>query len=161
MDNIVLLARAVGELLQQSGKTLGTAESCTGGLVGHLITEVPGSSAYFQGGIIAYSNEVKQRILGVRRETLERAGAVSAECAAEMAQGARRVLGVDIAVSITGIAGPSGSTPEKPVGLTYIHLSAAGYEQGERHVWSGNRRENKERSAEAALRLVLRYLSPS
>ncbi len=152
------LAAEVGQLLRAQGKTLATAESCTGGLVGHLITEIPGSSEYFVGGIIAYSNSVKEQVLGVSVQTLLSEGAVSARCAAEMARGARERLAADIAVSITGIAGPGGGTPEKPVGLTYIHLSAADCEHGERHVWQGSRSENKLSSARAALRLVLRYL---
>ena len=153
-----VLARAVGELLRERGLTLATAESCTGGLIGHLITEIPGSSHYFLGGIISYSNEVKHRLLGVRQKTLETVGAVSAECAREMAHGARDRLGADLAVSVTGIAGPGGGTPAKPVGLTYIHLVAPDWEGGERHIWQGTRSENKRASARAALALILRYL---
>jgi len=158
VDDVVALSQQVGEYLRQSGQTLATAESCTGGLIGHLITEIPGSSQYFLGGVIAYQNDVKHRILGVRQETLDTVGAVSAECAQEMAQGIRRLVQSDIGISVTGIAGPTGGTPEKPVGLTYIHLSAPNCEYGEMFVWKGSRSENKRASARAALRLVLRYL---
>ncbi len=158
MEDVVALSREVGAGLRESGKTLATAESCTGGLVGHLITEVPGSSHYFLGGVVAYHNDVKHRILGVKQETLDTVGAVSAECAKEMAQGIRRLVHADIGVSVTGIAGPTGGTPEKPVGLTYIHLSAPDCEYGEVFVWKGGRHENKWASARAALRLVLRFL---
>ncbi len=158
MEDVVELSRKVGEKLRESRKTLATAESCTGGLIGHLITEIPGSSRYYLGGVIAYQNEVKHRILGVRQETLETVGAVSAECAREMAQGIRRLVYADVGISVTGIAGPTGGTPEKPVGLTYIHLSAADCEYGEVFVWRGNRHENKQASARAALLLLLRYL---
>lgn len=152
------LAEYVGSLLWSSGFTLALAESCTGGLVGDCVTDVPGSSDYYLGGIVSYSNAAKQMLLGVRDETLQTFGAVSAECAAEMAQGARRVVGADVAVSVTGIAGPGGGSPDKPVGLTYIHLSAADAEIGQTAIWPGDRRSNKENSALAALQLLARYL---
>jgi PncC family amidohydrolase len=148
----------IGALLEAQGLTLATAESCTGGLVAHRITNIPGSSAYFRGGIVAYANEIKEGLLGVDPETLIAYGAVSEQTALEMAQGARRCLGTSLAVSITGIAGPSGGTLEKPVGLVYIGLSAADAEICQRHIWDGDRLANKERSAEAALALVLGYL---
>lgn len=154
------LEKQVGELLSRRGWTLAVAESCTGGLLGHLITDVSGSSAYFQGGVISYSNEVKERLLGVPHETLIEHGAVSKETTLAMAQGARRLLGVDVALSVTGIAGPTGGTAEKPVGLVYIGLAAEGTELWERHVWQGDRDQNKALSAEAALKLLLRYLTP-
>lgn len=152
------LAERVGELLRTRGLTLGFAESCTGGLAGDCITDVPGSSDYFAGSIVAYSNAVKQQVLGVRGETLAQFGAVSPQCAAEMAQGARRALGVDIAVSITGIAGPTGDSADKPVGLTYLHLAADQAEVAREERWHGNRRGNKERSTLAALDLLVSYL---
>lgn len=152
------LAERVGDLLRSQGLTLGFAESCTGGLAGDCITDVPGSSDYFAGSIVAYSNSVKQRVLGVRGETLAQFGAVSPQCAAEMAQGARAALGVDIAVSITGIAGPSGGSADKPVGLIYLHLSTGAADIARTARWHGDRRSNKERSALAALSLVLDYL---
>ena len=158
-DSAQDLEEKVGELLSQRGWTLAVAESCTGGLLGHRITNVSGSSAYFEGGIISYSNEAKEAVLGVPREILIEHGAVSRETALAMARGARRVLGTDLAVSVTGIAGPTGGTPEKPVGLAYIALAAEGAELCDKHVWQGDRAANKEQSAEAALKLILQYLT--
>jgi PncC family amidohydrolase len=154
------LEEQVGELLSRRGWTLAVAESCTGGLLGHLITNVSGSSAYFEGGVITYSNEAKERLLGVPHQTLFEFGAVSKETALAMAQGARRLLGVDVGLSVTGIAGPTGGTVDKPVGLVYIGLAAEGTELWERHVWQGDRDQNKALSARAALKLLLRYLTP-
>jgi PncC family amidohydrolase len=148
----------VGRLLLTHHLTLATAESCTGGLIGHRLTNVPGSSAYFLGGIIAYANEVKERVLGVSQQTLETHGAVSAETALEMARGARRLLNTAVAISVTGIAGPSGGTLDKPVGLVYIALAAPDLERAERFVWNQDREGNNWESSEAALRLVLEYL---
>jgi len=148
----------VGRLLLRYRLTIATAESCTGGLVGHLLTNVPGSSEYVLGGIIAYCNKAKVALLGVRPATLERHGAVSEPTALAMARGARRRFGADIAISVTGIAGPTGGAPDKPVGLVYIGLAAAQVERCERHVWAEDRLGNKQLSAEAALRLLLDYL---
>ena len=148
----------IGKLLKTGNLTLGLAESCTAGLVGHRITEIPGSSEYFQGGIISYAYDIKERVLGVKHDTLYNHGAVSAETALEMARGARRVLGTDIGLSVTGIAGPTGATPDKPVGLVYIALSARETELWERHVWDSDRSGNKALSAEAALEFLRRYL---
>ncbi len=153
------LEKQIGELLSQRGWTLAVAESCTGGLLGHRITNVSGSSCYFRGGVISYSNEVKESMLGVPEETLIEHGAVSKETALAMAQGARRVLGTDLALSVTGIAGPTGGTTEKPVGLVHVGLAAEGADLWEKHIWQGDRAENKEQSAEAALKLLLRYLT--
>jgi nicotinamide-nucleotide amidase len=153
-----LLEITVGRLLLQHHLTLATAESCTGGLIGHRLTNVPGSSDYFLGGIIAYANAIKARVLGVSPQTLETHGAVSAETAIEMARGARQVLGVDMAISVTGIAGPGGGTADKPIGLVYVALAATGFERVERFVWNQDRAGNKWESAEAALRLVQDYL---
>ncbi len=152
------VAQQIGVKLRGRQLTLAVAESCTGGLLGDMITDVPGSSDYFLGGVLAYSNQVKRSLLDVRAETLEIHGAVSSQCAAEMAQGVRRLLGCEVALSVTGIAGPGGDTPDKPLGLTYIHLSAPGCEQTMRVVWPGDRRSNKVDSARAALRLLLDYL---
>lgn len=152
------LAVELGVALRAQGLTLALAESCTGGLIGSLITDVAGSSDYFLGSAVTYANRAKAGVLGVDEETLATVGAVSAETAAQMARGARRMYGADIAASVTGIAGPGGGTPGKPTGLTYIHLSAADAELGERHVWEADRVGNKLRSAEAVLRLVLRYV---
>lgn len=148
----------VGRMLAERELTIATAESCTGGLIAHRLTNIAGSSDYLLGGAVTYSNAAKQNLLGVAAETLVTHGAVSAETAREMARGARRLFGVDIAVSVTGIAGPGGGTPQKPVGLTFIGLAAHGYETVDRHVWNGDRVGNKEASAEAALLLLLRYL---
>jgi PncC family amidohydrolase len=153
------LEKQIGELLSERGWTLAVAESCTGGLLGHRITNVSGSSSYFQGGVISYSNEVKESILSVPEETLIEHGAVSEETAQAMAQGARRLLGTDVALSVTGVAGPTGGTPEKPVGLVYVGLAAEGADLWEKHIWQGDRAENKQQSAEAALNLLLKYLT--
>jgi PncC family amidohydrolase len=153
------LAGEAGRVLSERRLSLGLAESCTGGLVSSLITDIAGSSTYFLGGIVSYAYSAKEGVLGVRHETLLAHGAVSPETAAEMAWGARRVLRTDIAISLTGIAGPGGGTPDKPIGLVYLHLTADDAEIGERHVWEGDRVANKEASAEAALRLLIRYLS--
>jgi PncC family amidohydrolase len=158
-DSAQDLEEKVGELLSQRGWTLAVAESCTGGLVGHRITNVSGSSAYFEGGVISYSNEVKEHVLGVPLETLIDHGAVSKETVLAMARGVRHLLGTDVAVSITGIAGPTGGTPEKPVGLVYIGLAAEDAESAEKHIWAGDRESNKAQTAEAALKLLFSYLS--
>ena len=149
---------AVGRLLEGSGLRLALAESCTGGLVSHRITNVPGSSAYYQGAIVAYSNEIKRLVLQVRQDTLDRHGAVSEQTAIEMACGVREALGVEIGLAVTGIAGPTGGAPGKPVGTTYVALVAPDAEGVECNVWEGDRLENKTRSAEAALDLLRRYL---
>jgi PncC family amidohydrolase len=152
------LEEEIGVLLSRLGLRLALAESCTGGLLGHYITNVPGSSAYFMGGITAYANEVKASLLGVKWETLNTYGAVSREAALEMARGARRVLDVDVAISITGIAGPGDGTLEKPVGLTWIGLSTEDQESAQDYILEGSRLQVKEQSAEMALRLLRDYL---
>ncbi len=152
------LAQSVGELLKQQHLTLGLAESCTGGLIASYITDIPGSSAYFEGGIVAYSYQVKEHVLGVPAEILERDGAVSAETVMAMVTGARKTLNVDVALAITGIAGPGGGTPDKPVGLTYIGLASPRGELWRRHIWKGDRRRNREDSARAALELLKEHL---
>jgi PncC family amidohydrolase len=149
---------AVGRLLREQALTLATAESCTGGLVGHRITNVPGSSDYYRGSITAYASDVKETLLHVRGQTLADHGAVSEQAAREMAQGVRQAIRADVGVSVTGIAGPTGGTPEKPVGLVYTALAAPDGEWVERHIWAGDRLENKARSADAALDLLRRYL---
>jgi nicotinamide-nucleotide amidase len=140
------------------GWRLGTAESCTGGLLGAVLTDHPGASAYVQGGVIAYDNTVKQDGLGVPVELLITHGAVSEPVARAMADGVRLRLGVDVGISVTGIAGPNGATPDKPVGLVYLGLSTPGGTQVERHVWPHDRVGNKQASADAALRLLMRTL---
>lgn len=154
----------VGLWLRRGGLKLVVAESCTGGLVGHLLTNVAGSSDYYLGSVTAYANEAKEKLLGVRCETLLQFGAVSAETAMEMARGARMALASDFApekmigLSITGIAGPGGGMPGKPVGLTWFGLSAAGFEKAWKFIWEGDRLENKAKSAQMALQLLLDYL---
>ena len=152
------LASELGRLLSARRLTLALAESCTGGLIGSLITDVAGSSDYLLGSAVTYANSAKENILGVRHETLLAHGAVSAQTAAEMAQGARRIFGADLAASVTGIAGPGGGTPDKPVGLVHIYLAAVDAEIGEQYVWASERMGNKWLSAEAVLQLVVRYL---
>ena len=152
------LETKMGALLASQGLTLATAESCTGGLVAHLLTNVPGSSAYYIGGFVAYAYEAKEELLGVRHETLVTCGAVSEETALEMARGVRQRLSVDIGISVTGIAGPGGATPTKPVGLVYIGLAGPDGDRCHAHTFSGNRLENKEDFANAALQAVIDYL---
>jgi competence/damage-inducible protein CinA-like protein len=146
------------EACRGRGWTLGTAESCTGGLVAGRLTSVPGASDCFRGGIVAYENDVKERTLGVPAALIEQHGAVSAEVAASMAQGARERLAADIAVAVTGIAGPGGGTPEKPVGLVFLHLSGPMGEVPLRVELPGGRDLIRSRSAVAALHLLRRTL---
>ena len=155
------LSAQAGRLLAARHLTLAVAESCTGGLLASLITDVPGSSDYFLGGVVAYAYPVKEHILGVRHETLLAHGAVSSQTASEMAWGVRRLMGADVSLAITGVAGPGGGTPDKPVGLVFFHLAAADAEIGERHIWQGDRTSNKENSAVAALQLLYNYLQGS
>jgi PncC family amidohydrolase len=154
-----MMEEEVGDALRKCGLTLATAESCTGGLVGHLITNVSGSSDYYKGGITAYANEVKVELLQVAREIVEEKGAVSAECAKAMANGVRTLLDSDIGISTTGIAGPTGGTPEKPVGLVYIAVATKDYVYHEKHIFHRDREGNKRAAADAALELLMRYLS--
>jgi nicotinamide-nucleotide amidase len=149
------------ELCRLQKLTLATAESCTGGLVAARLTSVPGSSDVVAGGVVAYSDAVKRSELDVPAELLERHGAVSAEVAAAMARGARRRLGVDVAVAVTGIAGPDGGTDEKPVGLVYLHAEGPGGGLGREFSFPGDRASIRARSVAGALHLVLRLLSQS
>lgn len=137
---------------------MAVAESATGGLIGHTITQVAGSSRYFWGGVIAYANEVKMKLLGVQEATLIRWGAVSAPVALEMASGACRAAGVEAAVSITGIAGPTGATAVKPVGLYFVGLAVPGEAWAWRHLFTGDRATNNETAAQAALVHLAEYL---
>jgi PncC family amidohydrolase len=149
----------IGRTLRSRGLTLALAESCTGGLIGHRLTNVAGSSDYFLGDIVAYSYEAKERVLGVHHRTLYEHGAVSRETAIEMARGARQALGADIGLAVTGIAGPTGGLPGKPVGLTWIALSRREGETAQEHVWQGDRVANKEQSAEKALEMLRQALA--
>lgn len=151
----------VGQALAAHGLTLATAESCTGGLIGHLLTNIPGSSSYYLGGVISYANEVKQQVLGVPVEILVLYGAVSEQTALEMARGVRVLLQADLGVAVTGIAGPGGGTPEKPVGTTWVAVSTPWGDQAQKYTWTGDRLENKAASAVAALELVLSALAPA
>ncbi|HEU0295999.1 MAG TPA: CinA family protein [Anaerolineales bacterium] len=148
----------IGNILRGRGLKLVAAESCTGGLVGSRITDVSGSSEYFLGSIVAYAYEVKVSLLGVSWDTLNSYGAVSHETVLEMAHGARERLKGDIAISISGIAGPGGGTPEKPVGTTCVGLVTPDREWAKTFHFSGNREENKSASATAALQMLLDYL---
>lgn len=152
-------ARRLHELALQRGVTVATAESCTGGLIGHCLTEIAGSSDYYRGGVISYSDALKSNLLGVAPELLEQYGAVSEPVALAMARGARTRLGVDYALSVTGIAGPGGGSEAKPVGLTYVAVAGPSTEDVRRHLWHGDRAANKAASATAALELLLETLA--
>jgi len=152
------LAQEIGTLLRQKGLTLGAVESATGGLISHLITDVPGSSDYYKGSVTAYSNETKIKVVGVKEETINEHGAVSYQVAEEMAQGGRKILAADLCIADTGIAGPSGDTPGKPLGLFYLGLSHKGGTYSRKHNFQGNREQNKQSAAEAALSWLKEYL---
>jgi len=152
------LEARIGLLLQQSGLKLAVAESCTGGLVCDRITNVPGSSAYFVGGVVAYAYEAKLKLLGIPWDTLQSDGAVDRETVLAMARGVRYALQADLGLSVSGIAGPAGGMPGKPVGLTWISLSAPDGEWARVFIWAGDRLQNKASSAQAALRLLDDYL---
>ena len=154
-EALVDLARRVGGALRAGGRRLATVESCTGGLVAHLITEIPGSSDYFVGALVTYSNELKEALADVPADVLEAHGAVSAQVARAMAEGARRRLAVDVAVAVTGVAGPDGGSAAKPVGLTYVAVADPDGIDVRRYLWDGDRTANKRHSAAAALELVL------
>jgi len=148
----------LGNLLRQRGLKLVAAESCTGGLIGSRITDIQGSSEYFLGSVVAYAYEIKVSLLGVSWDTLNTHGAVSSETVLEMARGARAALGGDIAVSVSGIAGPDGGTPDKPVGTTWIGLITPDSESAKVFHFTGSRTENKSTSATAALEMLVEYL---
>ena len=152
------LGAELGAQLDARQLTIALAESCTGGLIASILTDIAGSSRYVMGGVVSYSNFAKMHVLGVQAQTLQTYGAVSPETAKEMANGVRALLHTDLALSVTGIAGPGGGTPEKPVGLVYLHLAAADADWGEMHIWPHDRVGNKRASVAAALRLALRYL---
>ncbi len=152
------LAIAIGDLLRAKQRKLALAESCTGGLIASHITDVPGSSEYFLGSIVAYAYEAKENLLDVPHDLLVAYGAVSEPIARELAKNARAKFGADVAIGITGIMGPGGATPTKPLGLTYIALSARNAEWCRKFVWQGNRLENKRHSAHAALEMLHEYL---
>jgi PncC family amidohydrolase len=154
------IAQLLRKYQAKTGKllTIGTVESATGGRISDKITNVPGSSDYYKGSIVSYSNEAKTDIVGVKKQTLKKHGAVSRQTAIEMAKGGRKLLKVDICISDTGIAGPIGATPGKQVGLFYIGLSAKDSSLAKEHHFHGNREENKQKAAEMALTLLKDYL---
>jgi nicotinamide-nucleotide amidase len=148
------MEEVVAEMLKELNFTIATAESCTGGLLGHKLTSVPGSSAYYQGGMVTYSNEAKQNLLGVDADALEKHGAVSEEVVRQMAEGARAKLGTDYALSTSGIAGPDGGSEEKPVGTIWIGLAGPHYTIAKKFVFSTERSRNMQWSYMAALNLL-------
>ncbi|HET7678418.1 MAG TPA: CinA family protein [Candidatus Limnocylindrales bacterium] len=161
-DELAALATLAADVIERCRARalhLTVAESCTGGLVGHLLTETAGSSDVFTGGAVTYSDALKERLLAVPAATLEHHGAVSAQVAVAMAEGARSRLGGDIALAVTGIAGPGGGSPAKPVGLTYVAVADAAGHDVRRHVWERDRSGNKRDSARAALQLLLERLA--
>ena len=157
MDKNILEIIAAKEL-RKHGLRLAVAESCTGGLIGHRITNIPGSSTYYMGSVTAYAYEAKVRLLGVKWSSLEKYGAVSKEVALEMAKGVRRTLAADIGLSVTGIAGPGGGTPSKAVGFTWVGINSCHGEAARNFTWEQDRLENKNLSAEAALQLLVDFL---
>jgi len=154
-----ILEQEAGNLLRQKGLTLGVVESATGGLISHLITNVPGSSDYYKGSVTAYSNEAKIKIIGVKEDTINKHGAVSHQVAEEMAQGGKKALTVDICLADTGIAGPGGATDEKSVGLFYIGLASPSGTYTQQHIFAGDREQNKRDAAATALRWLKEYLT--
>jgi len=152
------LEERLRDYMHTRGLKIATAESCTGGLVSDRITNISGSSEYFPGGIVAYSYEAKVNLLGVSWDTLNAHGAVSEEAVLEMARGARKLFNADIGISVSGIAGPSGGMPEKPVGLAWFGLSSASGEWARHFIWDGDRVQNKQHSSESALQFVIDYL---
>ena len=153
-----LLLQKIGNIFNKKNWTLAVAESCTGGLLGNIITDLPGSSKFFLGGVIAYSNQVKLDLLKVSSEMLRKSGAVSSEVALLMSLGIRDILGSSAGVAITGIAGPGGGSQEKPVGLVYIAVITPQANVVERFVFPGNRREIKIQAAKTALELIIQAL---
>jgi nicotinamide-nucleotide amidase len=149
-----MLIESVSKLLTDNKLTIATAESCTGGLLGHMLTSISGSSAYYDRGIISYTNEAKQELLGVPKDLLEQYGAVSEQVAASMAKGVRKLAQTDLGVSTTGIAGPTGGTIDKPVGLVYIGVSSKEKTLVKRFEFQGSRLENKDLTCIEALNLI-------
>ena len=152
------LERIIASLLVQKKMTLAVAESCTGGLLSHRLTNIPGSSKYYECGIVSYSNRAKVEVLGISGAIIEEKGAVSEEVAREMALRIRELIETDLGISITGIAGPQGGSLKKPVGLVYVALSSSKSIQCRRFVFSGERKLIKWKSAQAALNMLREYL---
>ena len=156
-DEDITVAEWLGHLLKSRGLTLSTAESCTGGNIAHLVTQVPGSSDYFKGTVVSYANEVKTGVLGVRADDLEREGAVSRTVVEQMAQGVRRLLRTDWAVATSGIMGPGGGSPDKPVGTVWMAVCSADKVVSRRYHVNHHREQNIERASQLAM-LMLREL---
>ena len=154
-ERLLALASRLQELALERGFRVASAESCTGGLIGHGLTSIPGSSGYYLGGIVSYADGAKVELLGVPATTIEHHGAVSAQVAVSMAEGARARLGCDYAMAVTGVAGPDGGTDAKPVGLTYVAAVGPDGHAVRRYQWSGDRASNKTQSAVAALELLI------
>lgn len=154
--NISSLAKQTVSVCTEKNITFGTAESCTGGLISAFVTDVAGASAVFFGGIVSYDNSIKEKLLGVRAQTLAEKGAVSPETALEMSSGARRALDVDIAVAVTGIAGPGGATDQKPVGLVYISVASKKGTHVTKNNFSGDRESVRLQTVQKALSLLIR-----
>lgn len=152
-------ARILGELLLKHKLIVASAESCTGGNIAHLITEVAGSSAYFKGSVVSYCDEIKHKVLGVKQKTLDEHTAVSSQTAEEMADGVKRLMGADIAVSTTGIAGPGGATEEQPVGTVWIGVSSGNGTWAQKFLFNGNREEIISQASVMALRLVINEIN--
>jgi PncC family amidohydrolase len=151
-------AERVGKLLTSARMTLAVAESCTGGMLGSWLTSVPGSSAYFLGGVLSYDDSIKVSLLRVPAQVIREQGAVSAESAIAMARGVREITGADLGLSITGVAGPGGGTDAKPVGTTFIALSDSSSERVEHKTWRGDRTQNREQSVRFAIQWLIEYL---
>ncbi len=154
----VVLSEDVGSLLRSRKETMAVAESCTGGKVGDMITDVPGSSDYFQGGIVSYSNQAKIDLLGVSEEILKSKGAVSEEVAIQMAEGVRKALKATYGIGITGIAGPMGGSKAKPVGLVHIAVASSSEHLCESRVFKGSRTEVKSAAARRALEMLIAFI---
>jgi len=159
VNSSVPIEEQVGSLLRGRAWRLAVAESCTGGLVGHRLTAASGSSAYFLGGVIAYSDAIKETQLGVPRRVLELCGAVSADTARAMAAGIRRRFNADVGLSVTGIAGPDGGTARKPVGLVFVGIAGPALERAERFCFEGDRAAVRDAACDAALRMLRGFLS--
>ncbi|MCX5681244.1 MAG: CinA family protein [Candidatus Omnitrophica bacterium] len=152
------IERKIANLLIQKGQTLSLAESCTGGFLSNILTNIPGSSQFFKVGIISYADEAKNKILGVKNSTLQKYGSVSLPSVRQMAQGARQLLRTDFSIAISGIAGPTGGTKIKPVGLTYIAVSSKNNNRSFKFIFKGSRLSIKKQAAEKALKLFLTFL---
>jgi nicotinamide-nucleotide amidase len=152
------LNETIGKQLREKGKTLSTAESCTGGYIAHLITLVPGSSEYFKGSIIAYANDTKESLLGVRHQSLIEFGAVSGQVVKEMAEGIRTKLNTDYAIATSGIAGPGGGTEEKPVGTTWIAIATREKTIAEHFLMGNHRERNISKTAASALNMLRKLM---